>query len=230
MPTLPISEWVEALRILYNQYGYLVVFFGTLGENTALLGLILPGNSLALLGAFYARQGTLHIGWVIFFTWLGTLLGYHIDYLLGRFALSHLLTRCYATKWGRHLRLAARMRLARRILAKHGGKAILFSHTTGHIRSFVALSAGVTHMKYTSFLFFETIAALLWSTAYCLLGYTIAAELDRLQRLIEQAGWIMLVLIIMFFIAWKWQKRRKIKFGQRSSKLLHEAQTTGGLK
>src|SRR5207247_11365321 len=70
--------------LLYDQYGYLIVFLGTLGENTALLGLLLPGNSLALLGAFYARLGTLQIGWVIFFAWLGTLIGYHIDYLIGR--------------------------------------------------------------------------------------------------------------------------------------------------
>ena len=49
MPTLSLNEWIKLLGEFYDQYGYLVVFLGTLGENTALLGLLLPGNSLASL-------------------------------------------------------------------------------------------------------------------------------------------------------------------------------------
>src|SRR5690242_12262847 len=125
MPVVSIRDWIEALGTFYDQYGYLIVFLGTLGENTALLGLLLPGNSLALLGAFYARLGTLQLGWVIFFAWLGTVIGYHIDYLIGRYALTYLMTRWGKTALGRRLRLAGYIRLAQRMLYKHGGKAIL---------------------------------------------------------------------------------------------------------
>jgi membrane protein DedA with SNARE-associated domain len=82
MPTLPFHEWIKLLGELYDQYGYLIVFLGTLGENTAVLGLLLPGNSLALLGASYARLGTLDLGWVILLASLGTVLGYHVDYFI----------------------------------------------------------------------------------------------------------------------------------------------------
>ena len=85
-----IHALIDWLGSLYDQYGYLIVFLGALGENTAFLGLILPGGTLALLGAFYARAGTLNIGWVIFFAWIGTVLGYHVDYLVGRFLLGPL--------------------------------------------------------------------------------------------------------------------------------------------
>ena len=88
MPTLPVDEWLKQLSGLYNSYGYLIVFLGTLGENTAFLGFLLPGNSLALLAAVYARRGTLNLGWVILLASLGTVLGYHVDYLFGRFVLS----------------------------------------------------------------------------------------------------------------------------------------------
>ena len=49
MPVFPLSEWIEAIKGAYNQYGYLIVFLSTFCENTALLGLFLPGNSLVLL-------------------------------------------------------------------------------------------------------------------------------------------------------------------------------------
>ncbi|MFL5661948.1 MAG: hypothetical protein ACJ8BW_11440 [Ktedonobacteraceae bacterium] len=48
---------MKAIGTFYDQYGYLVVFLGTLSENTALLGLVLPGNSLALLGVFLHVKG-----------------------------------------------------------------------------------------------------------------------------------------------------------------------------
>ena len=220
MPTLPIREWIEILGGFYNQYGYLVVFLGTLCENTALLGLLLPGNSLALLGAFYARAGSLNLGWVIFFATLGTVLGYHVDYLLGRFALVHILKRWGTTKLGLRLRLAGRIRLARMLLVKHGGKAILLSHMIGHMRSFIALSAGVTHMNYLRFLFFEVIAAILWNTAYSLLGYTLALEIDRLQILIERMNLgILAVFALLFLLWWTWKKKRMLKKTMLAHKL-----------
>jgi hypothetical protein len=40
--------WIELLADLYNRYGYWIVFLGALAENTALLGLVLPGGTLAI--------------------------------------------------------------------------------------------------------------------------------------------------------------------------------------
>src|SRR5450432_1910770 len=141
IPIIHVEDLIHLLGKFYDQWGYLIIFLSTLAENTALLGLVLPGNTLALLGAFYARIGTLNLGWVIFFATAGTIAGYHLDYLFGRFALERLLTRWSASRLGQRLRLAGRIRLSRRMLTRHGGKAILVSHTIGHLRSFVALSA-----------------------------------------------------------------------------------------
>jgi membrane protein DedA with SNARE-associated domain len=212
-----IQTWITWLKGAYDTYGYLIVFFGAMGENTAFLGAILPGGTLALLGAFYAKQGTLNLGWVIFFATLGTVLGYHIDYLIGRFALAGMLAKWGKSRWGRRLRIDARLRLARRMLKKRGGPAILISHVAGHLRSFVALSAGITHMRYRSFLLWELLAAFLWNTAYSLLGYFIAVELDQLRRIIEQAGLaIFAACIVLLSIWWLWkQKKQRVRRGRR---------------
>jgi membrane protein DedA with SNARE-associated domain len=198
-----MNEWIKLLGEFYHQYGYLAVFLGTLGENTALLGLLLPGNSLALLGAAYARLGTLNLGWVIFLATLGTLLGYHLDYLLGRFVLARVARQWSTSRLGRRLRLAGRLRLARRLITKHGGKAILLSHLIGHLRSFVALSAGMSRMNYLRFLGYELLAASLWNSAFCFLGYLLAAEIDRLQMLIERGGWAIIGVLVLLFLAWR---------------------------
>ena len=53
---LDLHHVVDALRAAYDTWGYPIVLIGALLENTALLGLILPGGSLVLLGAVYAQQ------------------------------------------------------------------------------------------------------------------------------------------------------------------------------
>ena len=204
---------MSLLHDLYAQYGYLIVFLGALGENTAFLGLVMPGGTMALLGAFYARQGTLNLFWVILFAWIGTVIGFHIDYLLGRYALGGIMSRWGNSSLGQRLRLAGRIRLARRMLARYGGRAILLSYIVGHVRSFVALSAGATHMPYRRFLAFEMVAALLWNIGFSLLGYLAGAEYDRIMQVVERAGWIIALVIIAGLLVWKvglpWLRKRR---------------------
>ena len=208
MPGLELQDWLKLIGEFYDRYGYLTVFLGSLGENTAFLGLLLPGNSLALLGAVYARLGTLNLGWVIFFASIGTVLGYHVDYFFGRLVLARASSRWSASRIGRRMRLAGRLRLARILITKHGGKAILISHLIGHLRSFVALSAGMSRMNYRRFLGYELVAAAVWNTAFCLLGYLLAGEIDRLQVLIERAGWVIVCVLVLLFIAWRFLRQR----------------------
>ncbi|HEX6817457.1 MAG TPA: DedA family protein [Ktedonobacterales bacterium] len=214
-----VEDWIALVGSWYATFGYVLVFAGTLGENTALLGLILPGGTLAALGAFYARTGTLNLAWVILLAWLGTVAGYHVDYLVGRYALRHGLERWGRSRLGRRLRLAARMRLARRFLARHGGKAIVLSHTAGHLRSFVALSAGATRMSYPRFLAFEALAALIWSSLFCAVGYLIGAELGVFLAILERIGWTAFALIVALalgsFIAHKVRQSRKRRRSRR---------------
>jgi membrane protein DedA with SNARE-associated domain len=220
---LDVNQWIDTLANLYDEYGYLIVFLGTFCENTALLGLLLPGGTLALLGAFYAQQGVLSIGWVIVFAWIGTVLGYHVDYLIGRLLLAHMAGQWQNTWLGRRLRLAARLRRGRMFLARHGGKAILLSHIVGHVRSFVALSAGTTRMSYRRFLAFELVAALLWNTAFCALGYFAGTERDRLQLLVERSGWAALAALIVLFVAWRVVRRTQTN--HRRIKRVHPSVT-----
>lgn len=58
-------------------------------------------------------------------------------------------------------------------------------------------------MRYSRFLTFELVAALLWSTLYGLLGYTIGAEWNQLQMILERAGGLLATLLILAFIGWK---------------------------
>jgi membrane protein DedA with SNARE-associated domain len=213
-----INALIQWLGGLYHQFGYLIVFLGALGENTALVGLILPGGTLALLGAFYARAGTLNIGWVIFFAWIGTALGYHVDYLIGRFLLGRYAPAWSASRIGRRFRLAGRLRLGQRMLRKYGGRTIFISHAIGQLRSFVALSAGMAPMRYRRFLGYELVSALFWTGGYCLLGYYLGAQFQTLQTVIERGGLVLIGALVLAFLGWRLVRgrvRRRLAHSER---------------
>jgi membrane protein DedA with SNARE-associated domain len=75
--------------------------------------------------------------------------------------------------------------------------------------SSVALSAGITQMNYPRFLLFEVIAAVLWNTLYCFVGYFIGTHVEHVQLLFERAGWGILGVLIVLFLAWRFFKHRR---------------------
>jgi membrane protein DedA with SNARE-associated domain len=109
------QQIMETLRAAYSTWGYPLALLGALLENTALLGLVLPGGSLVLLGAIYAQRGAMALPLVLVLGWLGMVLGTSLDYALGRWGL-------YSTLGRTHLmaRLEPKLAAARRYLARHG--------------------------------------------------------------------------------------------------------------
>lgn len=197
------QQLTDALRGAYATWGYPIILIGALLENTALLGLFLPGGSLVLLGAVYAQQGTLAVPLVLVLGWAGTVLGTSVDFALGWWGLRAALRR---TRW--HAPLEAKLVAAERFLERHGAGAFLLAHFAGHIRSFVALTAGASRLPYRRFLIFESIAALIWNLVYVGAGYVLGGHLDALQRLTSGWGLAMALLAAVAYVAYRLVTRR----------------------
>src|SRR5918911_1280458 len=203
MPDL--SQVIDALRAAYDSWGYPLVLLGALLENTALLGLVLPGGSLVLLGAVYAQQGVLAWPLVLVLGWLGMVLGTSLDYAFGRWALRATLgqTRLMA-------RLEPKLGDAERFLERHGAWAFLLAHFVGHIRSFVALTAGTSRLPYRRFLRYEALAALAWNLIWVMAGYLVGANLGLLQRLMGGAGLAVVLAVVAGYLAYRLVARKRV--------------------
>lgn len=67
-----------------GHWGYLVIFLVVVLECQALLGLVMPGESLVLVGGFFAEQGVFHRDVLIIVISIAAILGDSIGYELGR--------------------------------------------------------------------------------------------------------------------------------------------------
>lgn len=202
-----MSELVDFLKDYYASWGYLIVLAGAYLENTALLGLLLPGGTLILLGAFYAKLGYLWLPGVIILGCIGMFLGSSTDYWLGRLGLHRVFMK--TRFWSR---IEAGLEKARAFLDKHGGFAIFLSHFIGHIRAFVALTAGASKYPYRNFALLDIGAAFVWNIIFCVLGYLLADNIELVERLYARFGIGLLIVGVVVFIGWRiWQIYRKRK-------------------
>lgn len=200
MPDL--SHVVDLLRAAYGTWGYPLILVGALLENTALLGLILPGGSLVLLGAVYAHQGVLSLPLVLLLGWLGMVLGTSVDYALGRWGLGSALGHTRLMR-----RLEPKLAEAERFLDRHGAWALLLAHFIGHIRSFVAITAGASRLPYRRFLLYEGLAALAWNLIWVGAGYLVGENLGVLQRVTGGAGLVILALVVAGYVTYRLRAR-----------------------
>jgi membrane protein DedA with SNARE-associated domain len=196
MPDL--QSLADVLREAYGSWGYPIIVGGALLENTALLGLVLPGGSLVLLGAIYAQQGVLSLPLVLLCGWMGMVLGTSVDFSLGRFVFRSSLAR---TRWQQ--RIEPRLNDAGGFLARHGTWALLLAHFVGHVRSFVAIAAGMSPLPYLRFLSYELIAALVWNVVWVLAGYVLGLQVSALQPLVGGIGLALIVALAVAFLVYR---------------------------
>jgi membrane protein DedA with SNARE-associated domain len=192
------QQIVETLRAAYSTWGYPLVLLGALLENTALLGLVLPGGSLVLLGAIYAQRGAMALPLVLVLGWLGMVLGTSLDYALGRWGLHSTLGRTRLMA-----RLEPKLAAAQRFLARHGAWALVLAHFIGHVRSFVAITAGASRLPYRRFLLYEGIAALAWNLVWVMAGYLVGKHLDALQRFVGGSGLALVGLVLVAYVVYR---------------------------
>src|SRR3972149_1084599 len=97
------EQIAEITRNLFESYGYWVVFFGTLLENTLFRGLLVPGVLVIFLAGLEAEEGALALPLVLAVGVAGTVLGDTISYTLGRLFWRRLLRSERAARWAERL-------------------------------------------------------------------------------------------------------------------------------
>ncbi len=184
-----LLRWAaDAAQSLFEDYGYWVVFFGTLCENTLLVGLIIPGALVVLLAGLAAHDGTISWPEAVGLGIAGTIIGDTISYFLGRYGWS----RFGETKLLRDLYEKAREPILRR-----GTLFVLVYHFAGYTRVIGPTTAGLLRMPYRSWAPADYGGAVLWICAYFGIGYALGVAgltLDSTDRYFRFVEWGLLVV------------------------------------
>jgi membrane protein DedA with SNARE-associated domain len=193
-----VPEWLLAL---FARYGYLVVFFGVFLENT---GLPVPGETALLAGAALAHFGHLSLARVIVTAILGATLGDNLGFAIGR-----RFGRSLAERYGARIGLTpSRLAQFDEFFKRHGPRTVFIARFITGLRVFGAVLAGTSGLQWPTFLFYNAVGAVVWSTAIAVAGYSLAYSWATLERWIGGSGLIGLAIVVLIVVVGVARARR----------------------
>jgi membrane-associated protein len=158
---------LEGFLAEYDKLTYALLFLVIFVETGFIVMPLLPGDSLLFaVGLLAATTGQLDIAIVIPLLILAALLGDNVNYFVGRrfseFIKSRdkilFLKREYITQ-------------TEEFYVKHGPKAVIIARFMPIIRTIAPFVAGAASMKYSRYILFCVIGAVLWVTSITMVGY-----------------------------------------------------------
>lgn len=130
-------------------------------------GVPLPGETALIAASVLASAGELSIEAVISVAAAAAIVGDNIGYVIGRRVGRRLLTR---PGRGYQRRMSA-LRRGEEVFARHGPKAVFFGRWIAGLRIWASWLAGMTHMRWRSFLLWNALGGIGWALCFGLIGY-----------------------------------------------------------
>lgn len=168
------------------------------------LGLVVPGETgVVILSTTVTGPG--RFAAMVAVVSLGSTMGDHVGYLLGRRYGERL----------RHTRLVRRMgeeswERATAALHKYGPSAIYVTRLLPVVRSLTPAAAGVSQVRYVRFLPASLLGALTWAGLYVSVGALAGASAERIAKAVDTGGLILVTLLAAAAVV-VWLLRRRTR-------------------
>lgn len=189
-------------------------------EAAILVGMVLPGETALLVAGVFCNPkfGHLRLEIMIPLAVVAAIAGDSVGYEFGR-KFGPALRRSRLGEWvGEH-----RWAKVDGFLHKHGGKAVFLGRLTALLRALMPSMAGMSGMRYRTFLLWNAIGALIWAPGCVLLGYAFATALDVVGRTLTWAPIAIFVLVAGVYAGLHWRKRRSEKAEAQAYSVSHSS-------
>jgi membrane-associated protein len=162
-------------------------------EAAILVGMVLPGETALLVAGVFcnAKYGDLQLGIMI-----------PVAVVC---AIGPALRRSRLGAWVGERRWAA----VDAFIHRHGGKAVLLGRLTALMRALMPSMAGMSGMRYRTFLLWNALGGIFWAPGCVLLGYAFASALDVVGETLTWAPLVILAIIIVIMVVLHIRKERK---------------------
>jgi membrane-associated protein len=172
---------------------YLIAGGLAFAEAAILVGMVLPGETALLVAGVFCnpRYGNLNLAVMIVIAVVCAISGDSVGYEFGR-TYGSALRRSRLGRWVGERRWAA----VDAFIHRHGGKAIFLGRLTALMRALMPSMAGMSGMRYRTFLLWNAMGGLIWAPGCVLLGYAFASALDVVGETLTWAPLAILAVVI----------------------------------
>ncbi|MFF0227451.1 DedA family protein [Streptomyces sp. NPDC004629] len=192
MTTIALGpSWLDPNYLLdtYSIWGLLLIVFA---ESGLLIGFFLPGDSLLFTAGLLITSGQLDFPlWgAIALICVAAILGDQAGYMFGKKVGPSLFNRPDSRLFKQE-----NVTKAHEFFEKYGPKSLVLARFVPIVRTFTPIIAGVSGMKYRSFLVFNVVGGVLWGAGVTLLGSWLG-NIDFVNEHIE----MILILIVLISV------------------------------
>jgi membrane protein DedA with SNARE-associated domain len=104
----------------------------------------------------------------------------------------------FLRRFGRYIRLdERRLRLARYLFSKYGGRVVFFGRFVSILRTYAAFFAGTSRMRWRRFFLFNACGGIIWSVAFGLAAYYGQSAFQSLSTPLDVALVLLALLAVV---------------------------------
>lgn len=193
------TQYVDLERILEDVsealggWTYALVGAFAFAETGAFVGLLVPGETVMILGGAVAGQGATDLYLTIALAWACAVGGDSTSFLVGR-----RLGREFLIHHGPRFGLDHdRLRQVEDFFARHGGKTIFLGRFVGFVRAFAPFVAGSSGMRFRQFFPYSVLGCGLWVSTAVVVGYLFSRSIDTAIKYAGKGALLLGTLIVV---------------------------------
>ena len=175
-------------------------------EAAVLLGMVLPGETALLVAGVFCQRHVLDLRIMIAVAVVCAVAGDSVGYEFGR-TVGPRLRRSRLGAWVGEHRWAA----VDGFLVRHGGKAVLLGRLTALFRALVPSMAGMSGMRYRTFLVWNALGGLIWAPGCVLLGYAFSSSLNVVGKTLTWAPLAVVAVVVALYVVAHLRRRKREK-------------------
>jgi membrane protein DedA with SNARE-associated domain len=207
----------ETLRFILH-HGYLVLVVWVFVEQ---IGLPLPSIPLLLAGGALAGTGNLKLALVVLLPATGALLADVIWYQLGKYRGAKVLNVLCRIS----LEPDSCIRNTENRFARSGPNALVVAKFVPGLSTAAPPLAGMFGMRFSRFLIFDGVGAVIYNGLFVALGYAFSHQLERVAQIALSFGVGLLLLMaggLVLYVAWKYFQRQRFLRSLRVNRITPE--------
>lgn len=197
-----MRDVLSAIQSLPPAAAYSIIAALVFGEAAIFVGFVLPGEAAVVLGGFLASTGHLEIATLCVLVSLSAIVGDTVGYQVGKI----LGPRVIALRiFERH---RAGLEKAQVMLRRRGGPAVLAGRFTAFLRAVMPGLAGLSRMRYRTFLLWNALGGLIWGIGFSLVGYFAGASYQKVAATIGRGSAVVIIVVVVAGLL-IWHLRRR---------------------
>jgi membrane protein DedA with SNARE-associated domain len=195
---------LDTIRSVPASVAYGIIGLLVFGEAAVFVGFVLPGETAVLLGGFLAHQGDLHIVTLLLVVVICAVVGDTVGYEVGKHLGPRVLQLPILRKH------EARLDSARDTLRRRGGPAVFLGRWTAFFRAVLPGIAGLSRMRYPTFLLWNALGGITWGVTFSLIGYFAGASYEKVASSVGTgAAVVVAVIVVAAIVVWRVRRRRQ---------------------